>query len=113
MLGDIEVEISNRVGLEGLLRGFVALDLRQPVDVVALKEAVKGRPGEMWDRRLQRIKAIIERQQRMLAESDGDGLFLRRQHRRSRHLRPHGGVLDEVALLPFSDGLGIETVALG
>jgi hypothetical protein len=51
-LGDVEMEIADRVDLEWLLRDFVTLDLRQSAYVVALEEAMKGRSGEMRDRRL-------------------------------------------------------------
>jgi len=112
-LGDVEMEIADRVGLEWFLRGFVALDLRQPAYVVALKEAMKGRPGEMRYRRLQRIKAIIERQQRKFAEGDGDRFLFGRQYRRAGSFGAHRRVLHEVALLPLRNRLGIEAVAFG
>ena len=54
-----------------------------------------GRPidghGEM------ELAAIVERQERMLAESHSDGLVLNRQDRRARVLRPHGRVVDKGA----------------
>ena len=37
-LGDVDVEVADRVGLELLLGRLVAFDLRQPADVVALKQ---------------------------------------------------------------------------
>lgn len=95
------------------LRDSVALDLRQPAYAVALEEAMKGRSGEMRDRGLQRIKTIIERQQRMLAEGDGDRFLFWCQHRRAGRLGAHRRVLDEVALLPLRNRLGIEAVAFG
>ena len=37
---------------------------------------MQGRPGQVWDGRLQGIEAVIEREQRVLAVGDDDGLFL-------------------------------------
>ena len=67
----------------------------------------------MRDGGLQGIKAIVERQQRMLAEGNHDGLLLDGQDRRARVFRPHGRIVDEGPLLPLGDGLGIEAVAFG
>jgi hypothetical protein len=50
-LKDNDAEEANRIGLEFFCR-FVAFDLSQPADAVALKVAMKGWPGEMRDRRL-------------------------------------------------------------
>jgi hypothetical protein len=41
-LGDVDVEIAERVALEGLLGGLVAGDLGQPADAVPLEAAVQG-----------------------------------------------------------------------
>ena len=40
-LGDIDVEIADRIGLEPLLGGLVALDLRQPRDAVTRQAAMQ------------------------------------------------------------------------
>ncbi len=61
--GDVDMKIVDRIGLEFALGRSFAFDLGQPRDPVALKTPVKGRAGQMWDRRLQGIKAIVERQQ--------------------------------------------------
>ena len=42
-LGDVNVELTDRVALELLLRRFVALDLRKPADTVSLQAAMQGR----------------------------------------------------------------------
>ena len=57
--GDVDVEVADRVALEGLLRRLVALDLRQPADAVAQEAAVQGRAGEPWDGRLQGVETVI------------------------------------------------------
>jgi hypothetical protein len=76
-LGDVDMEVANRVAFEGLPRGLVAGDLRQPADAMTLEASMQGRPGQVRDGRLQGIEAIVERQQRVLAEGDDNGLFLR------------------------------------
>lgn len=48
-LGDVDVEVTEQVALEGLLGCLVALDLGQPADAVPLEAAVQGRAGELRD----------------------------------------------------------------
>jgi hypothetical protein len=50
-LGDVDVEVTYRIGLELLLNRLVALDLGQPADAVALETAMQGRSGELGERR--------------------------------------------------------------
>ncbi len=40
-LGDVDVEVADRVALELLLGGLVAIDLRQAADAVALQTAMQ------------------------------------------------------------------------
>src|SRR5215471_18532035 len=40
-LGDVDVEIANRISLEPFLRGPTAFDLRQSADAVSLEAAVR------------------------------------------------------------------------
>lgn len=79
-LGNVDVEISDRISPELLLVRLVALHIRQLRNAMALKAAMQGRPGQVRDGRLQRVKAVIERKQRVLAESHDDRLLLDRQH---------------------------------
>ena len=79
-LGNVDVEIADRIGLELALVRLVALYLRQARDAVPLQTSVERRAGQVRDRRLQRIEAIIERQQRMAAERENDRLLLDRQN---------------------------------
>lgn len=53
------MKVAYRIGLELLLYGLVAFDLGQPADAVTLKTAMQGRSGEMGQRRLERVEAII------------------------------------------------------
>ena len=75
-LGDVDMKIADRIGLEFAFgRGF-AFDLRQPGDPVALQTPVKGGARQMRDGGLQRVQAVVERQQSMSSECNDDGLFL-------------------------------------
>ncbi len=74
-LGDVDMKIADRIGLEfSFGRGF-AFDLRQPGDPVALQTSVKGRARQMREGGLQSVQAVVERQQSMPPECNDDGLF--------------------------------------
>ena len=75
-LGEVDMKIADRIGLEFAFgRGF-AFDLGQPGDPVALQTSVKGRARQMRDGGLQSVQAVVERQQSMPSECNDDGLFL-------------------------------------
>ena len=67
----------------------------------------------MRDRRLQRIEAVIERQQGVPAEGENDRLFPNRQHRGGGLSRAGRQISDRAALLPLGHGLRVDPVALG
>lgn len=67
---DVDLEIANRVALEGFPRGIVTFDLGQAADAVPLEAAVQSRAGKERDRSLQGIEAMLQRQQRVLAQGD-------------------------------------------
>ena len=76
----------------------------------------------MRDRCLQGIKAVIQRQQRVLAERDNDRFLLNRQYRRMNICGAGRQVLDRRALVtalralpsaPLRDSLLIDAVTLG
>jgi hypothetical protein len=79
-LRDVDVEVADRVALELAPVRLIALHLRQPANPVPLKAAVQRRPGQVWDRGLEGIEAVIERQERVPAEGNHDGLLLDREH---------------------------------
>ena len=58
-LGNVEVEVADRITLEGFFSDLVTGDLRQTADRVAFKAPMQGRPGQMRDRRLQGIEAVV------------------------------------------------------
>ena len=73
---DVDVKVADRVGLEFLLGGLVAFDIRQSADPVALQAAMQRRTGQVRNGRLQGVEAIVERQQSMPTERDDDRLVL-------------------------------------
>jgi hypothetical protein len=75
-LGDVDMKLADRIGLEFAFGGGFAFDRRQPGDLVALQAAMKRRARQMRDCGLQGIKAVVERQQSMPSEGNDDGLFL-------------------------------------
>ena len=67
----------------------------------------------MRDRRLQGVKAIVERQQRMSAECDNDRLILEGKNRRFRRFGTGRPIGDRRPPLPFGYGLLVDPVTLG
>ncbi len=70
------MEIAERVGLEAGPLGLVAVDFWQSADAVALQATVQRRAGQVRDRRLERVEAIVEGQERVAAKGDDDRLVL-------------------------------------
>jgi hypothetical protein len=60
-LGDVDMEIADRIDLElALGRGF-AFDLGQPRDPMALQAAMQGRARQMRNGGLKGVEAVVER----------------------------------------------------
>ena len=68
--GDIDMKEAARIGLEPASLGLVAVDIRQLADPMALQAMMQGRSRQMRNRRLQGVKTIVERQERVLSEGD-------------------------------------------
>ena len=66
----------------------------------------------MGDGGLQSIEAIVERQQRMLPESDDDRLFLDGEHGGPGFLGACREIGDGPTLLPLCDSLLVDPIAL-
>jgi hypothetical protein len=62
-----------------LITRFVAFDVGEAADPMPLQTAMQRGAPQMRDRRLQRVKTIVERQQRVLAKGDDDRFFVRGQ----------------------------------
>jgi hypothetical protein len=60
-LGNVDVEVTDRIGFELLLVWFVAFDFRQPRNAMTLQAAVQRGARQVGDRRLERIQAIVQR----------------------------------------------------
>ena len=73
------MKIADRIGLEFAFGGGFTFDLGQPGDPMASQTPVKGRACQMWNCRLKRVEAIVERQQSMPPEGDNDGLLFNGQ----------------------------------
>src|SRR6516164_1392915 len=112
-LGDVDMEIADRIGLELASRRGFAFDLRKPGDPVALQTAMEGRTRQMRDGWLQSVEAVVERQQGMPPESDDHSLLLDGHDRRPRLLRACRQIGDRGPRFPLGDGLRIDAVALG
>ncbi len=75
-LGQIDVEVAERVGLEARPLGLVAIDLRQSADPVALQATMQRRARQVRDRRLKRVEAVVQRQKRVTTKGDDDRFVL-------------------------------------
>ena len=112
-LGEIDVQVTDGIVLEFLFRRALPVFVqRQSADAVPLKTAVQGRARQVRNRGLQRVQAVVERQQRVLPKSDGHRLLLDGEHGRGRH-RPHRGVRCGRAFAPFGNRFRIDAVAGG
>ncbi|AMB45849.1 hypothetical protein Y590_13085 [Methylobacterium sp. AMS5] len=110
-LCDIDMEVADRILLEALLLGLVAFDFRQAADAVPLQAPVQAGAGQMGDRGLQTVEAVVQRQQGMPPESDDDRLLLRCQNGRARLLRTHGRVGRRLPITPLLDRRRADAVA--
>src|SRR5579862_3702708 len=69
--------------------------------------------SQMWDRRLLGIKAVIQRQQGVLAEGDDNRFLFNAQHRGTRVLRARAVLRGIRPAPPLGDCLGVDPVTLG
>ena len=79
---------------------------------MALEEAMQGRTREVGNGFLQGVKAVIERELCVLAESHGQGLFFSCEYGRSR-LGAHRSIGHGRAVAPLGHGFGIDPAAGG
>jgi len=73
-------DFEERLGLVLFSVRLVATHFRQPRDAMSLYATMQGRAGQMRDCGMQGVKAIIERQQRVLSECNDDGLLFHREN---------------------------------
>src|ERR1700682_3287577 len=74
---------------------------------------MQRRAGQMRQRCLQGIEAVVERQESMSAKGDDDSFVLDRQHRGLRFSRSRRQIGDRLALAPLVHGLLVDPVVLG
>ena len=67
---------NDRISVELLPFGLVAFQVRQATDAMTFQTPMKGRTGELRDRSLECVKAVVQRQQRVLAKCHDDGFLL-------------------------------------
>jgi hypothetical protein len=75
------VEETDRIAVELLSSGLVALHLRQPVDAMTFEATMQRGAGQLRNCGLQGVETVVERQERVLAKRHDDGLLLDRQNR--------------------------------
>lgn len=109
--GDVDMEVADRVRLELLAGGPIALYIRKPVDAMPLKTAMQRGAGQLRDGGLERVEAVIQRQQRVLAKGDDDGFLFQRKHRGMRRFRTRWKIGYGTTLPPLGHCLGVDAVA--
>lgn len=110
--GDVDVEVADRIGLELLAPRAVALHVWQTRDLVPLQTTVQRRAGQLRDRGLQGVEAIVERQQRMPAKGN-DNSFLLKGKNGGLRCRPGLPIRHRRPLPPFGDGLRVDAMPPG
>jgi len=112
-LGQIDMKVADRIGLELLAGGARSIEMRQATDSMTLKAAMERGSGKLGDGGLQCVETIIEWQQGMFTKGNSDGLLVGSQRCRARFLRSHRRIFHEGALAPLLNGLGVDAIPLG
>lgn len=106
-LCDVDMKEAYGVALELRPLRLVALIIRQARDAMPLQASMQRRSGQVGDGGLQRIKTVIQRQERVPSKRD-DHRFLRLGQNRQAWLRRSGRhILDRRTLALLRNGLGI------
>lgn len=79
--GEIDMKVADRIRFEFAFFWFVAFDLRQSGDAMALQAAVERRPGQLRNGWLESVEAVIEWQKSALAKGDDNGFLFKRKSR--------------------------------
>jgi hypothetical protein len=111
-LRDIDVKVADRVGLELLASRPVALDVGKPGDAVPLQAAMQRRAGQLRDRGLKSVEAIVKREQGMPAKGN-DNRFLLKGKNGGLRCRPGLSIRSRGPLPPLSDGLRVHSMPSG
>lgn len=109
-LGNAAVNVAHGVTRKALRLGFVAFYLGSSTDAVPIQATRQRGPGQVRDRRLQAIEAIVERGRRVPPEGDDDRTLFDRKHAGAQLLGPIRAAAVLVRLCPFCTGVGLTPV---
>ncbi len=104
----VDMDVSDWVSPELLLLRFVARHIRQTADAMALQTPMQRGPRQVRNGRLQRVKAIVQWQQRVAAEGYDHRFILNAQNRGMRFLWAHLHIADPVPLAPLGHRLDVD-----
>lgn len=96
-----DVKEADRIGLELLLCGRVAVHVGQAGYTMPLQTTMQGGSRQTRDRRLQGIKAVVERQQAVPPKGNNHRLVLDAENRGMGFRRAHGLIANRGPLAPF------------
>ena len=106
-LGNVDMEEADGIAFELLSLGLVPFDIWQARDAVPLQAPMQRRPGQVRDRGLKGIEAVIQWQKSMAPERDDRRFLVLGQDRRARFLRSGLHILDRCPLPPLRHRLRI------
>ena len=112
-LGDVDVKVADRIGLEALSARLLAFGEWQAGDAVTLQTAVQAGAGQPGDAGLQGVKAVVEGKKGVAAEGDDHGLLLDAEHGGLDLPGSHCGIVGSLAPAPLLDGGRADAVAQG
>jgi hypothetical protein len=75
-LGNADVKEPDGAAPEPLPLRLVAVHVRQARDAMPLEASMQARARKMWDRRLQGMETVVQREQRVPTKSDNEGFVL-------------------------------------
>ena len=102
------MKIADRIAFEFLSFRRVALYLWQPGYAMPLQTAMQRRTRQMWDRWLQSLKAVIQRQQRMTPESCDHRFLISAQNCGPGFSRTSLAIFQSLALAPLGNRFDID-----
>ena len=110
---NVDMEVANRVFFEFFLYRLIAFGIWQSVDAMSWKAAVQSWPGQVGNRGLKRVQAIIQRQQLCLrnATQMASSSFIKTLDTGS--LGTHRRIMDKVPFAPLRYRLLVDSVAHG
>ncbi len=111
-LGDIDMEVADRIDLELLAPGTITVPIGKSGDAVPFEAAVQRRPSQLGDGRLQGIETVVKRQQRMPAKGNDNSFLLKRKDGGLRGW-PGLPIRNRGPIPPLGDGLRVDAMPPG